>query len=65
MKMTKSLLVSLLILSAVGSFFSACVKKEYDEPEINNTDPNLTNANFTVDWIKYWQVAGQGTLYKK
>jgi beta-glucanase (GH16 family) len=30
-----------------------------------DVDPNLTNATFSIDWIKYWQVNGQGTLYKK
>lgn len=47
MKKSRVLLLSLLVATAMSTFFTACVKKEYDEPEINNVDPNLV-VNRTI-----------------
>lgn len=47
MKISRYLYLSLLAVLLVSQ--SACVKSEYDEPEINNVDPDLTVTNSIAD----------------
>lgn len=49
--MKKSFLTfrSLVILALAAISFTACVKEEYDEPEISNVDPNLTVTHDIAD----------------
>jgi len=49
--MKKSLLTlrAVFLMTLVALSFTACVKKEYDEPEVSNLDPNLTVTHTIAD----------------